>query len=552
MTRPPSFSITPLRRASLRSYKRSRRALDINAYSDPHHRLLGISRAISTNQSLELLFNQVVEALDASFPFDTCIFYTPTPLPHPLQVIQDLSIGTNLKKLNLQGLDSAPDFIHHAIDDGMPCLVRPEKPNGQPLVAGKGAAKLIYPVHTGSDIFGAFCLARQSLAFSPEEFDLAQLFLAQIGLALENALLTHETRVQATALQRLLPFSRALTRAHKVGEVTEAIGMGAMALSGADRVAVYGRGRDASITHLWSQGLSSSGLGLLLNNQTNPPAPSIVEDSQLTFTTDTWSLPIQSHWRALAELEGIRAMALCPVVYQDRRLADVDCFYDLPRIWSPGEREALEIYVRQAAIALENTRLHGDLEDAYLQTVLTLSRALDVRDAYTADHSRRLAIWAENTARRLLCSQEELQRIRWAALLHDIGKIGVPDAILHKAGPLSEDEWAIMKRHPELGVDILSPVRHLRPITPIIRAHQERFDGTGYPDGLSGEQIPLAARILTVVDAFGAMTDDRVFRKALSKREAVAELQRCAGKQFDRQIVEVFFAVLGAEQVIAH
>ncbi len=132
----------------------------------------------------------------------------------------------------------------------------------------------------------------------------------------------------------------------------------------------------------------------------------------------------------------------------------------------------------------------------------------------------------------------------WGALLHDIGKIGVPDEILRKAGPLTDEEWELMKRHPELGAEIVAPVKKLVDVAPIIRSHQEKFDGSGYPDGLRGEEIPLGARILAVVDAYGAMTDERVYRKARSHEEALAELRRCAKTHFDPEVVDAFLAVL--------
>jgi putative nucleotidyltransferase with HDIG domain/PAS domain S-box-containing protein len=183
-------------------------------------------------------------------------------------------------------------------------------------------------------------------------------------------------------------------------------------------------------------------------------------------------------------------------------------------------------------------------DDILLQIIISLTRVIEARDAYTAEHSKRLAGWAEATARRLNCSEEEVQNIRWGALLHDIGKISIPDSILRKAGPLNEEEWQIMKRHPVIGAEMVTPLTRLQSITPLIRYHQEWYNGEGYPDGLSGECIPLGARILSVVDAFGAMTDNRVYRRARSQSEASQELQRWAGLQFDAQVVSVFNQII--------
>jgi len=199
----------------------------------------------------------------------------------------------------------------------------------------------------------------------------------------------------------------------------------------------------------------------------------------------------------------------------------------------------------QAASALYRVRLHAELEAAYLETVLALAKAMDARDTYTGDHSQQLAAWAEATARELGCSEAEVEAVRWGALLHDIGKIGVPDAILRKPGRLDEAEWAVMRHHSEIGAEIVTPMTKLASVLPVIRGHHEKWDGTGYPDRLRGKAIPLGARVLAVVDAYGAITDDRVYHRGRSHAEAVAELRHCMGTQFDPQVLEALLRVIG-------
>jgi HD-GYP domain-containing protein (c-di-GMP phosphodiesterase class II) len=176
----------------------------------------------------------------------------------------------------------------------------------------------------------------------------------------------------------------------------------------------------------------------------------------------------------------------------------------------------------------------------YLSAVLTAAW-----DQTIMAHAYRLVRPAQATAYQLGLSQEEISRVGLAALLHDLGKVGIPKAILSKPGPLTDEEWAIVQRHPETGCQILLQAGGIwGSLAPIVAAHHERWDGCGYPRRLAKEAIPLEARILSVVDAYDAMISPRVYQKPLSQEEARAELQRCAGHQFDPQVVAAFLRVL--------
>jgi putative two-component system response regulator len=186
---------------------------------------------------------------------------------------------------------------------------------------------------------------------------------------------------------------------------------------------------------------------------------------------------------------------------------------------------------------------YRQLQDTYRATLETLGAALDSRDVGTEAHSRRVHGYAVATAREHGMPEHDLTDLAHGVLLHDIGKIGIPDGILLKPGPLTREEWVIMRRHPEIGKRLIEKIPFLRGALPIVYCHHERWDGTGYPQGLQEEEIPLGARIFSVVDAFDAMTFDRPYSKAIPFEAALAEIKRCAGTHFDPAVVESFLRV---------
>jgi putative nucleotidyltransferase with HDIG domain len=197
----------------------------------------------------------------------------------------------------------------------------------------------------------------------------------------------------------------------------------------------------------------------------------------------------------------------------------------------------------QAASAISRSRLLSQLTENRLETVLALAKTIEARDRYTGGHAQRVTDLAEKLARRLKLDEKEVQNIRWAALLHDIGKIGISDEILHRPGPLSDAEWEIMRQHPDIGAEIILMVSNLTVVADLVRNHHEHFNGSGYPRGLSGEDIPLGARILAIIDSYGAMTDGRVYRPASTHQGALNEIIRCAGTLYDPILVQEFVSL---------
>jgi HD-GYP domain-containing protein (c-di-GMP phosphodiesterase class II) len=203
--------------------------------------------------------------------------------------------------------------------------------------------------------------------------------------------------------------------------------------------------------------------------------------------------------------------------------------------------------INRAARAVHDANEH--LDSAYLEFIETMARALDARDRYTAGHSDRVSEYSVAIARALNCPPGQIEILRVGARLHDIGKIGVPDAVLQKPGRLTDEEFALIKQHPEIGRRILENVSRFQDYLPIIELHHEDFDGRGYPHGLRGEETPLLARIVHVADAYDAMTSNRAYRSRLSEARVHEILRECAGTQFDAAIVDAFLRILEARNV---
>ena len=204
----------------------------------------------------------------------------------------------------------------------------------------------------------------------------------------------------------------------------------------------------------------------------------------------------------------------------------------------------LELYARDVRAAYAREVRHStELEATYLATVRALAAAVEAKDGYTGGHLLRVQAVGLLLAQEIVPADASHPQLAYGFLLHDVGKLAVPDAVLTKPGPLNEAERALIRTHPEAGVRILSVVPFLKRAVEVVRHHHERWDGTGYPDGLAGEQIPLWARIFAVADALDAMTSERPYRRPVSLGEALDEAQRCSGSHFDPECVEVLLSI---------
>ena len=402
-------------------------------------------------------------------------------------------------------------------------------------------------IHEGRATAAVACYYETPRKWSNAEREAMQALAWQAAAALENGR-SYEAQGRRTAeLEALYELSRRLRYAHTPDEmypivVDHAVRLvrgdhGALALLSAD-------GESLVNVHTWGIGAELLGTGSPVSAQLSrmfrTAAPFVTPELSAEQAVIFGAPP--NMYRMLGPFAAVSLRAeqdvIGTITVGRARGAQKEPFVE-------ADVRLLKSVAEMAGTAIHRSRLHQDLQDSYIDLVRTLVRALDARDAYTSGHSERLAEWCEGTARLLgVHDEDQIQLIRWGALLHDIGKIAVPDAILRKPAGLNEDEWAVMHRHPVTGEEILKPVERMQAVAQVLRHHHERWEGTGYPDGLQGEAIPLSARILAVVDAYSAIRDERPYKPARTHEEAIIELRRSAGTQFDPRVVDAFIRML--------
>jgi HD-GYP domain-containing protein (c-di-GMP phosphodiesterase class II) len=385
-------------------------------------------------------------------------------------------------------------------------------------------------------------------AFGAEDFAVLQAVGNQLSVALENARLFEETSQHLKQVQALHAIDMAISGSLDLrvtlnvllDQITTQLGVDAadvLLLNPHSQALEYaaGRGfRTAALQHTYLRlGEGHAGRAALERHIVNVPDMAGAEDG---FKRSP-----------LLHQEGFIAYYGVPLIAKGQVKGVLELFHRAPLAADPEWLEFLETLATQTAIAIDNASLFDNLQRANVELTMAYdttlegwSRALDLRDKETEGHTQRVTELTLRLARAMGVSEDELVHVRRGVLLHDIGKMGIPDSILLKPGPFTEEEWAIMRQHPLYAYKMLAPIVYLHSALDIPYCHHEKWDGTGYPRGLKGEEIPLAARIFAVVDVWDALRSDRPYRPAWPEEKAWEYIQEQAGKHFDPRVVEVF------------
>lgn len=387
-------------------------------------------------------------------------------------------------------------------------------------------------------------------AFTHADYDFVHELSSHIAVTVQNTQV-YERQNRNTGHQKLLnQISRHLHQTLDIDELIPRIFIEVNKAINAEAQSIWLVDEEAGVIKCrFARGASAEslkGLTVPIN------APSIVGTSvskqESVIIKDAQNDP--RHARSVDAKTGFvtRSLMTVPLVLEDKSIGAIQAVNKRDgQLFTKDDLTLFRSIADSAALAVSNAQLVADLQTSYDLTLDALSAALDLRDRETEGHSRRVVEYTACLAEKIGLNKESVKNIRRGALIHDIGKIGVPDAVLHKPGTLDVEERNIINRHPLAGYNMLSGIPYLREEIQIVICHQEKWDGTGYPNGLSGEAIPIGARLFAIADTFDALTSDRPYRQGCSYETARGIIEEESGKQFDPQAVEAFLAIPGEQ-----
>jgi HD-GYP domain-containing protein (c-di-GMP phosphodiesterase class II) len=527
--------------------------LDIAPRVDQFELLQSLSAALAGVRTEHEVGQAVVHELRRIVEYGACRFYTLAPDGDTLLPIVQVGLE------DAYADDRPEDLIVHVgegitgrvfadgeairFDDAGAVAWAVDVP-GDPVVE---ESMLAAPLMTQEGAIGVVVVSKVGIGqFSDDDLKVLKLVAALATVAVESARNQAEQREAAEVSEALLELAAALSLQSSVDGIARMVALALDRLMQSAGISVWLRDGDDLVPAAlvgYTPREDQRLMRLRLPASAEPLGPALLSRRVMVLNVD--EAPVLAGCLDAAPAGTTFALIAVGEHSANRGLIVVQRG---PRRGPPAlrdERMLLGI-ADQALLAVANRALYDELETSFLATVEALGNALDLKDSYTNDHAQALVGMCTAVAERMGLPDADVRDVSFASALHDIGKIGIPIEILNKPARLTVEEFEVMKRHPELGGRIIAPVPALAGARELVVACHEHFDGSGYPLGLAGEEIPVGARIILACDAYHAMVSDRVYRKAMSSREAVAELRRCAGGQFDAEVVDSLVAVISA------
>lgn len=490
-----------------------------------------------SKQTLQTYLDSLVKSLKITFRGDSVRIYL-SKIPGDLSLVRNAGCG-NEELLDEETWES---ICKASLSEEGGLLAGEDTTYNLPDSTNVLSAMAV-PIPSPEGKLGVCMVTRSGIPapFTTRDLKLMGLFAAQAGNQLINHRLASNLRDQADNLEKINILAGKFSSSLDISQVLSSISNGLRMMVPFDLFGVFLGGKDMiPLSYMLvrsdiPEDILDRSFRSILEKSQNSRDVQLFLDSGVR---DSFASPRVADWNSSPSVEILD-------------LGDFGSFKGMIvlAMWSGenisiGTPSYIPILVRHAAAALSNAYLFETSERNHIQAISALASAVDAKDPYTNNHSRNVAAYVISIASRMKLPANEISLLNNAALLHDIGKIGIPESILNKVGPLTDEEYDIIKTHPEVGYNILRPVTAFGSFIKAVRYHHERYDGKGYPAGLSGKEIPFHARILAVADCFDAMTSNRVYRNSPGIDYAISEIKKNSGTQFDPEISEVFLSVL--------
>ncbi|MEW6685235.1 MAG: HD domain-containing phosphohydrolase [Candidatus Edwardsbacteria bacterium] len=403
---------------------------------------------------------------------------------------------------------------------------------------------LCVPLKLKENVMGVIELINkvQKQDFTEEDLEIIELLSSHLATLIENARLYGEMREKMNRIQTLVETSAIISSSLDLNRVLQSVMDEAKNVIGAEASSIFRI--DEETKELYFE-VATGEKGEEVKKIRVPWGKGIVgavaEKGQTELVSDVTKDP---RWFGRVDKKSgfvTRSILAVPLKVKDKVIGVAQVLNKIGEgTFTKDDVELFEGLARQAAIAVENARLYQDLQELFVNSIKTVVSLIDAKDEYTAGHSERVTKYSLMIAKEMGYEEDDLKRLELAGVLHDVGKIGMPDSILKKPDKLTDEEFAIVKQHPARGAEAMVPIKQMKEMIPAIRHHHERYDGGGYPDHLKNNNISQDARIICVADAYDAMTSDRPYRKGLSREEAISRLKKDTTTQFDPEAVEAF------------
>lgn len=509
--------------------------------------LYKISSSVSKTLNIDRLFNMILQQVQDVMDVENCSLMAYDPLRNLLSL--DAAIGM---PKNLVGRVSVP------VGEGVSGWVAQQK---QPVLIrdiskderfANRAGRLEYttrsvlsvPILHNKGLLGVLNVnnKRSGSAFTEDDLNLLLSISGQISQAIANANLYERTEQQVAELSLIQELGKAINSSLDLDSVlTYFIDM-TTRITDSDRATLMMYSEEHQELHVQvSRGFDDARIKDVRFRLGEGIAGQAAKQRKPLRVSNT---TLEPQFKKLALETGPKPVTLisAPLLNRDNLIGVINCERELDKKgpFLAENLDLLDTLASQASVAIENARLYHNLLNVYLETIRALAAAIDAKDSYTHGHSRRVTDLSVSLALAMNLPRIDVDTIRHAALLHDVGKIGISEQILLKPGRLTDEEFETIKSHPMIGAGILNSIEFLKNVCMIIEHHHERYDGKGYPSNLKGDEIPIGARIIMVADSFDAITSCRPYRKPLTFDEAMAEIGRCAGSQFDPTVVAAF------------